>query len=316
MYVTDHRALWHFGLLFGLIGVVMLVGFAYGPGQDAAIFMVLGRGITEGDVPYLDLWDHKPPLIYLLAAVAHLIPGDFWGMFWLLTVASVAVTGTLLWNVTFRHVAILAAVLVASYPASQGGGMTETFALAFGLGAFILAERDRPFLAGVLAGLAVMTSLQLVALLPALLILNRRWLHGAAGFVVALVPVALMLDLPSAWDAVVLYSRAYLNLSRAAELDDQLPAALFVLGMMLVWAVVGRGWTRRQWAALAWLIAGLVLVALNGRLFAHYVAPLVIPAAFLAAPGLRRSWWLRKYAWPAAVAAAVGLPMIVTPWPY
>ena len=45
-------------------------------GYDSAIFSLLGKGITEGKRLYLDLFDHKGPLIFWIDALGHLIGGN------------------------------------------------------------------------------------------------------------------------------------------------------------------------------------------------------------------------------------------------
>ena len=40
---------------------------------DVNCFFTVGRGITHGMVPYLDLYEQKGPLIYFLYALAALI---------------------------------------------------------------------------------------------------------------------------------------------------------------------------------------------------------------------------------------------------
>lgn len=42
------------------------------PGPDAGIFMYGGMLINKGYLPYRDLWDNKPPLIYYIASVGYL----------------------------------------------------------------------------------------------------------------------------------------------------------------------------------------------------------------------------------------------------
>lgn len=38
-------------------------------GMDSAVYMIMGRGWAMGKIPYIDLYDHKGPLIYLINAV-------------------------------------------------------------------------------------------------------------------------------------------------------------------------------------------------------------------------------------------------------
>ena len=44
-------------LLFSLESFVRL------PGRDSSAFLYVAQGILEGEIPYLDRWDHKGPLI-------------------------------------------------------------------------------------------------------------------------------------------------------------------------------------------------------------------------------------------------------------
>lgn len=45
------------------------------PQEDAGLFMYAAQGILEGRLPYRDVWDHKPPLIYVLDALGLLLGG-------------------------------------------------------------------------------------------------------------------------------------------------------------------------------------------------------------------------------------------------
>ncbi len=42
------------------------------PGPDAGIFMYGGMLINKGYLPYIELWDNKPPLIYYIASIGYL----------------------------------------------------------------------------------------------------------------------------------------------------------------------------------------------------------------------------------------------------
>lgn len=50
---------------------ILLFGF----GRDQGIYATVGRGVLEGLMPYRDLWDFKPPGIFLVYAVAELLFG-------------------------------------------------------------------------------------------------------------------------------------------------------------------------------------------------------------------------------------------------
>lgn len=52
----------------------------FGFGRDQSIYALVGRGILEGDMPYRDRWDFKPPGIFLLYAFAEAVFGPvMWG---------------------------------------------------------------------------------------------------------------------------------------------------------------------------------------------------------------------------------------------
>ena len=49
---------------------------------DANCYMTVGRAMTEGKLPYRDLFEHKGPLLYILHAAAALVSdSSFLGIF-------------------------------------------------------------------------------------------------------------------------------------------------------------------------------------------------------------------------------------------
>ena len=48
-------------------------------GGDSCIYIYVAQGILEGEIPYLDRWDNKGPLLYLLNLVG-LLMHDLWGL--------------------------------------------------------------------------------------------------------------------------------------------------------------------------------------------------------------------------------------------
>lgn len=55
---------------------LILLGF----GRDQSIYAVVGQGIVNGQMPYRDLWDFKPPGIFLVYAAADVLFGArMWG---------------------------------------------------------------------------------------------------------------------------------------------------------------------------------------------------------------------------------------------
>src|SRR2546426_12263930 len=55
------------GLCAGALLVDRSVQFFIG--RDSSVFLYVARQVQEGGVPYRDVWDHKPPLIYYLDVI-------------------------------------------------------------------------------------------------------------------------------------------------------------------------------------------------------------------------------------------------------
>lgn len=54
--------------------------YARNPWDDVSIYYSIGRGATQGYVPYRDMFDHKGPVVFFLYALAHLlVPDCFYG---------------------------------------------------------------------------------------------------------------------------------------------------------------------------------------------------------------------------------------------
>ena len=47
--------------------------FSFNLDDDEGIYLLMGRFLTEGHLPYIHYWDHQPPLIYLLSWFVQLI---------------------------------------------------------------------------------------------------------------------------------------------------------------------------------------------------------------------------------------------------
>jgi hypothetical protein len=78
------RSTWDRLLLFGLTTLVMLpenpANMAW-PSRDSGVFLYAGWRILSGELPYRDIWDHKPPLIYYLNALGLVVSGGSrWGV--------------------------------------------------------------------------------------------------------------------------------------------------------------------------------------------------------------------------------------------
>jgi hypothetical protein len=138
------------------------------PSRDSGVFLYMGWRLLSGDVPYRDVWDHKPPLIYFVDAIGiALTPDSLWGI-WFLQFIFIFFTLFFIYKLLEREIGIFAA-LAGEITLTSGlltilekGNVTEEYALVFQaacFGLFVSAwKRDFPlhssFWIGVLGGLA------------------------------------------------------------------------------------------------------------------------------------------------------------------
>lgn len=148
----------------------------YNPSSaDKEIYRYIGRVIERGGVPYRDVFDHKPPMIYFLNYAAILLGGD-WGQ-WLID-ASLALLATLLfYRLCRRHklpfpwlLPLLFNLMLRDHLLCLGMGMTREYTAMFLLIFFCIfmeARRYRYFLMGLMtAVIFFMQQDQVLALLP------------------------------------------------------------------------------------------------------------------------------------------------------
>jgi hypothetical protein len=237
--------------------------------------MAVGEGLWRGELPYRDLWDHKPPGIYLLASMG-------WPVLWSLTVVAIAGTGMVLTRLTGRFVALVAVVCLAMYPAALGGGQTETFAVLPAALAVLLGCRGQWGSAGVATAGSILISLQFAPLPIAMVLLGgrTRYAYGFAAPLLLAAGAMLLADLlPAAWDALVVYSGEYLGSSGSEDAKDAWH--LLLIGLPLLPAVRIRN-ERIDLAMVLWLLLNLGALAIQGRILGHYASAYIVPLAILA----------------------------------
>lgn len=317
-----------FGLLVVVLVVVALIPGLLGPSLDAAVFSLAGSRISTGGLPYVDVFDHKPPGIYFINALGDVLGGGIgsWATSWIISVAAITLTAVvvagMLRQMGFRRSAWIAAAILAvelaSFPLALGGGLTESVAvlpaaIAFRLVAVGPTRLSRRFVAGLMAGLATAISLQAAPLLLAVLVAGilrredvdgrRRSPFGAIAWVgvgAALAWTAFLFvlgttgALPAAVAGLVSYNAAFTAL---ASLDDPIGGqalhALLVLSPLVVAALVGTGsmLLHPSTAPVAW--AALAWIASG--------------VALIVVQGRMELHYVALLALPLAVLAAAGL---------
>lgn len=331
-------------------GLVLLPNHPAGraPSEDAGVFFYVALRLLEGGVPYRDVWDHKPPLIYAIDALGLLFAGRT-GV-WLVQLLALilaalaslrALAGFGSRAAVFGTVAWLVAAPRLFLDEGPQTSYVEFFGLPLQLGALALYARGvgapgswRFAAIGALGGMAFLLKPTLggvwIALVIALIVESRlaaaRQMVALVGATIAvvllaLVPFATAGALPDLVDQAFRYNSVY---AAFAGFGDRLSA--IALGVRLILpsglvAIAAVGWllaiTRLRTAPpvlrVALIAAPLeVLLATFGRAYNYYYLPWLpafgILAAYVASEVQRR---LRpSHARLAIVGAAVLMAIV------
>lgn len=331
-----------------LATVFLVPGLLNGPTLDGAVFALIGDAVAHGQMPYRDVWDHKPPGVYLANALMGLASPELgawpraWFVSWLSTVGALVGLSVLLTRSGQRWTGIVAATLVAlplfaAHHFALGGGQTESVGLAFavvGVGILVSTDRLRWIVAGgAFIGAAVLISVQFApamvgAVVGAALVAPGRLRRVVAVIVGSTVVPAVALAwivangiLPDMLEQVLAYNRIYLANNqqfRASGLVWAAGDALFLLPLIVpalarIMAFRRVAATRLEIIAVAWLAAGIVLVLLQGLFFDHYLTALAPPLIILAAPSLGVALAAARAARTPLLATAGLIALLATP---
>jgi hypothetical protein len=333
----------------GVGGFLLLPGWTAGPSFDAAVFTAVGDRLRMGDLPYVDAWDHKPPLIYVVNALLQLPLAGWLGPWTPIWLFSVAITGAIAATVAailgalqleHRYAVlggIVAAIAASLLVIALGGGLTEPLAtLPLALAVLLTVRRHGDarsgLLAGALVGLSLLASMLAVPGAVAIgifLLLQRQGtatLAYVAGAVAAIAAAAAIIVASGASgeaiDAVFAYSAAYRTASQAWE-ENYAHAETAVVVLALAWAAVpaALGWLRFvrdggetravAFALAAWVAATVAVPVYLGRFETHYVAPLAVPLGVLAAAGFRDVLVRRHRSMPAFAMISVAWGLVL-----
>ncbi|MCU1282165.1 MAG: hypothetical protein JWM53_5711 [bacterium] len=331
-------------LAAALLAIVLLlraVGFVFGVvDNDETDFLLVGRIMSTGGLPYVDAFDHKPPLLYLLFLPSAWITWQVWPM---QIVAVLFVTATclvlgraaMLWSGSSTAgvaAALGCALASACNVVSVNAELLLNLPASVALWCFILAERKPRFLfaCGLAIGLASLIKHQagilLVALVLAELLSRRRapWrvfpmlLGFSLPWLVASWPYAARSQLAAFYEWNVTRNLHYSFRSFGS------PLPRFVLGMVayafgaapLLWIFACR--RSRRLAGAGRIRVGLVLafwltsisVSLGGRFYNHYYLQFVPPLCLLAAAPAAALWRMRRRLRPSQRRWALGLVLL------
>jgi 4-amino-4-deoxy-L-arabinose transferase-like glycosyltransferase len=289
--------------------------------HDESTYILVAQLWLDGHLPYLSVWEIKPPLLFgvfagILALVGDSVPGIR-----LMGAMCVAVTAGLVYDIVRRTCSVAAAawaaalcVVLLSVMGSGQATMSEHVMLPFLMGAVALWRRPHRSPASLFAMGGLLAAAVLVrpnAVVPLLatagfLAVERsgrthtRWMAFASGgvFVTALVcaPFVLSGHFSDLWSAAVVSAgaRAGLAGNGATHVLDLLRAAVTIDGTsspfwlaILLWALALFSVVRdgnRQLSVL--LMSVLLSIVFSGGTYQHYFLQAVPFAALLAASSL------------------------------
>ena len=281
------------------------------PVGDSAVFVYIGRQMTEGKLPYRDLFDHKGPILYLIEYIGCLIPSERFTGIWILEVLNMAVTLLLLQKLctlfTDRRSAswpaLLMTFIACGWEVYEGGNFVEEYALPWiSLAMWIFFRFFRTdgyhrrdiFLLGF--GFAVVFFLRVnmvacwIALVPLVLfrlIATHRWWElwqcaglFTAGCLTVTVPILIWAAgngcLTALWDCYFVFNFAYTgelgsNPGMYLHLTKVFLLKLLPGVIAMVLGLCVRLKDRLLYIT-AWLFSvGLVLLEMSGRDYPHYL---------------------------------------------
>lgn len=300
----------------GLVVWLSIAGLLAPYDPDEAVYKIVATGIVDGRWPYRDLFDHKPPVIYVWY-----LPTAFGASIRferVLAALMMGVSVVLLSRIAGRllvraeaEAATLAYALLLASPVMAIGANTEAFMIAPLLGAVLVPS---PLAAGVLLGVATMTKPVALAYLPLLVVLRRgerrvRWLPLIAGATVLAMSAPFLPVWRSYLEANVLFNIQYGGsvtlMGRLRDLVTLNPLVLIAALPVWIAALIGAV-TRRDARLLLWAALGFAAVKAAGRDYAYYYVPMMPAVALLGGQGfetLLRPGRLRALAGVATAAS-------------
>lgn len=229
--------------------------------RDSGVFMYSGMIINDGGAPYLDSWDHKGPILYLLNAVGFYLFGSAHGVIFLeglLLFLSCAISMHLWSRFLPDKIVIIGVFLFITtfYATFEGGNLSESWLVPFLLLTYSLAfiyfknesESRESFVPidGIIVAIGISLAVALLTrpnngfgliTLGALLILKERRfrlvLIGAISFLAVFLPVIVWLNSKGALDGFyqqyLVYNFSY---AKSSGIYGRITSAYSLLGAL------------------------------------------------------------------------------------
>ncbi|MCL4397852.1 hypothetical protein M1403_02365 [Patescibacteria group bacterium] len=302
--------------LLVVLGIVLLLRlpslfepYWYG---DEGIYLALGQAMRRGAVLYRDIWDNKPPLLYMIYAI---IPTLLWAKI----TATVFVLGTtaVVYKISRNFLAALLAGVLLSIPLLEGtiANAELYFTLPIALAAyFFLINRLKPGFIGILLAIAfllkVPAAFDFLGMFAAYLLIDFIEVHprnGRAFFsfilkqvkfflAVALIPLLSLViltvyfqlhhALPDFLLAVFFQNASYVTVDSGPL--SKLSNPLFIKGLLLLFSLLIllvlflKKRVSKEFLFLSfWFGFSLYGALLSNRPYLHYLLQIVPPGVIL-----------------------------------
>lgn len=319
----------YFPLIFIPISFVFTILYSWatsplflGDGVDSSIFKTIGLGMVQGKMPYVDLFDHKGGLLFMIQALGWLTAPGRWGLF-LVQVVFMSVTlfylyrtACLFLNSSKAFGATMSSLLLYVI-FMESGNQCETYMLPFTAVTLYLAVRymsgqekgKHPLYYSLVYGIAFAACFwirpndavsQVGSVMAGifLFLMVRKEFSNAilnaimfiAGCAVVTIPVMAFFEskdcLLPLIDGTLLYNIKYVSESELPSAQMILVPA-FILGF-LIWMSIRKEQKDMNYIFIPMLILTLLLI--GKRDYAHYLI-IMVPAALLLFTYVIRERW-------------------------
>jgi hypothetical protein len=286
--MTRRDLLSHLPVLFLLVLLLRAFGFHFGvTDNDETDFLIIAKVMQQGGLPYVDAFDHKPPLLYALylPSTWHMWPMQLLAVFWVTATAVVlGLAAERLRQGAGIAAAYLCVILSACNTLSVNAELLLNLPAAVAL-YFLIAEREFAF--GLAVGIASLIKHQAGILLLAAAPRPRRWPLVAAGFVIpwALAVAVYAHHLDAFWEWNITRNLHYSSQGTVTGWLLRFLEGHFGYGLgaaPLPWYLAIRNSKSHRGLAIA-LFATIIPVSLGGRFYNHYYMQFIPPLSLLAA---------------------------------
>lgn len=323
--------------------------YPYYNNSDSAIFMLIGRGIAEGKLCYVDLFDHKGPILFFIQAIGWKIGGrsGIWFIECIAVLVSALAIEGICRELKAKFFVPLAASAMVLYAVFCHGNLSEDYSLPFvyislffAVKHFVSGNEKHPAVYalfygmafGVIAFIRVNNALIICALVLCIaidLIAKKQYknlfanlLAGAVGIAVIAVPVCLYFYMQDALYEM-LYATFLYNLVYAGEsthayvLGGRLPfyAMLYapIIFALVIFVMKRKSMPRPLFLTMLTASVLSLIMLVFANIYEHYFTnaiPMFTVAAALAVPNADLKTIFNKHKKNAA-AAALGVIVVV-----